>query len=115
MDAAKLVKVPDSISRGVNALPSAGGNSGWVATIPVPATPAPKADPTPRKLDSGMAAPVFSVSNDTRSDFASGSKATASAPQSKAPMLQESQAVTNGQGRMYDGAADNDEDDRPLV
>ena len=84
MDAAKLVVVPDSIDRGINALPAAGGSTSMVSNKVNPAVgPAPTpAINSGKTLDNSLLGP--------------------------------SNRVSNGQGREYDGAPDNDEDDATL-
>jgi hypothetical protein len=83
MEAAKLKKVEDRIDRGVNAIPAAGENSGWISKNTIPAGPAPTpAINSGKKLDNTMLGP--------------------------------SNRISNGQGREYDGAPDNDEDDAAL-
>lgn len=64
MDAARLVKVPDSISRGINALPSAGSTSGVLVHGTAGAGPTPTAAPNSgRKLDNSLLAPSNKISN----------------------------------------------------
>lgn len=57
MEAAKLVKVTDSKDKGVNALPSAGSYTGWIAKGTVGSGPAPTpAINSGKKLDSSILA-----------------------------------------------------------
>lgn len=64
MEAAKLVKVPDSISRGVNALPSAGCTDKVIPCGTVGSGPAPTpAINSGKKLDNSLLGPSNRVSN----------------------------------------------------
>jgi hypothetical protein len=84
MEAAKLVKVSDSIDRGINGLPSGGDSAGKIAkgTVGAGPTPAPAIN-SGKKLDSSLLGP--------------------------------SNRVSNGQGSLYKGSPDNDEDDKALT
>jgi hypothetical protein len=90
MEAARLKPVEDRIDRGVNGLPTAGtyvtGKSGSVIGLPAPLSAA-----TPK--------PEAAIN--------SGTKLADS-------FLSPSNKISNGQGRLYDGQPDNDEDDVPL-
>ena len=85
MEAAKLVKVPDSISRGINALPEAGDNGGQIAKNTYPT--------------SGMESPTPAINSGKMLDKS---------------LLGPSNRISNGQGSLYKGQPDNDADDKAL-
>jgi len=105
MEAAHLKPVEDRIDRGINGLPTAGSvetgkavnyPGGSVIGIPAPlsaATPAPE-----KAINSGYANVV-------------DGRVT---PALSTDMLSPSQKISNGQGKLYGGQPDNDEDDVPL-
>jgi hypothetical protein len=78
MEAARLQKVEDSLSKGINALPSA-GTSGKIPGGTVGAGPAPSpAANSGKKLDASLSAPSFTVSNHVSRAFAGRDDAKAS-------------------------------------